>query len=62
MTKIDHNQRINDQLAEQITQLIEGVNSEDFTLPIASLAVRPHNVATGHRATGANAQIAKQKG
>ena len=36
MGKIDHNQRINDQLAEQITQLIEGVNSEDFTLPFAS--------------------------
>jgi hypothetical protein len=62
MTKIDHNQRINDQLADQIAQLIEGVNSEDFTLPFASLAVRPHNVATGHRATGANALIAMLKG
>ena len=62
MSKIDHTQRINDQLAEQITQLIEGVNSEDFTLPFASLAVRPHNVATGHRATGANALIAMLKG
>ena len=62
MSKIDHTQRINDQLAEQITQLIEGVNSKDFTLPFASLAVRPHNVATGHRATGANALIAMLKG
>lgn len=65
--RIDHGQRMNDQLTESLQAIVDAmendnVRSEDFVLPFSGAYGRPYNPATDHRASGVNALLCMLRG
>lgn len=68
MEKVNHSQRLKDQMNALLQPIADAVaegsdiNAGDFVLPFQGCMGRPHNPATGHAATGTNALIAMMMG